>query len=153
MISAGDKAQRACKRSSSASSAQTIQHRSLGNFIFQNETIAWVSSEGYQRFGLSAEHTPGDYLDVRSDSGKRSFPADPVFWRSVVAVCTYEAHALKEITLYPIDMGFGRPIPQRGRPVLAQGHVASETLEWLQEVSKPFGTAIDIVEDVRLIRL
>ncbi len=84
---------------------------------------------------------------------KRSFPADPVFWRSVVAVCTSEAHALKEITLYPIDMGFGRPIPQRGRPVLAQGHVASETLEWLQEVSKPFGTAIDIVEDVGLIRL
>jgi 3-hydroxyacyl-CoA dehydrogenase len=92
---------------------------SLGNFIFQNETVAWVPYEGYQRFGLGPEHTPGDYLEARSDAGKRGFPSDPVFWRSVVAVCTYEGNALKEITLYPIDMGFGRPIPQRGRPVLA----------------------------------
>jgi poly-gamma-glutamate synthesis protein (capsule biosynthesis protein) len=125
---------------------------SLGNFIFQNETVAWVPYEGYQRFGLGAEHTPGDYLEARSDAGKRGFPADPVFWRSVVAVCTYEANALKEIALYPIDMGFGRPIPQRGRPVLAQGLEARETLQWLQEVSQPYGTEITIVDDVGIIR-
>jgi poly-gamma-glutamate capsule biosynthesis protein CapA/YwtB (metallophosphatase superfamily) len=125
---------------------------SLGNFIFQNETVAWVPYEGYQRFGLGAEHTPGDYLEARSDAGKRGFPADPVFWRSVVAVCTYEANALKEITLYPIDMGFGRPIPQRGRPVLAQGLEARETLQWLQEVSQPYGTEITIVDDVGIVR-
>jgi hypothetical protein len=50
-------------------------------------------------------------------------------------------------------MGFGRPIPQRGRPVLAQGQVARDILQWLQEVSKPFGTDIRIVEDVGIIRL
>jgi poly-gamma-glutamate synthesis protein (capsule biosynthesis protein) len=72
---------------------------------------------------------------------------------SVVALCTCEAHTLKEVTLYPIDMGFGRPIPQRGRPVLAQGQVARDTLQWLHEVSKPFGTDIKIVEDVGMIRL
>ena len=115
--------------------------------------MAWVPYEGYQRFGLSAEHTPGDYLEARSDAGKRGFPSDPVFWRSVVAVCAYEANALKEITLYPIDMGFGRPIPQRGRPVLAQGQVARDTLQWLQEVSQPFGTEITIADDVGIIRL
>jgi poly-gamma-glutamate synthesis protein (capsule biosynthesis protein) len=125
---------------------------SLGNFIFQNETVAWVPYEGYQRFGLGPEHTPGDYLEARSDAGKRGFPADPVFWRSVVAVCAYEANALKEITLYPIDMGFGRPIPQRGRPVLAQGLVAREILQWLQEVSQPYGTEITIADDVGIIR-
>jgi len=70
----------------------------------------------------------------------------------VVAVCTYEANALKEITLYPLDMGFGRPIPQRGRPVLAQGLVAREILQWLQEVSQPYGTEITIADDVGIIR-
>ena len=49
-------------------------------------------------------------------------------------------------------MGFGLPIPQRGRPVLAQGLVAQETLQWLQEVSKPFGTEITIADDVGIIR-
>jgi poly-gamma-glutamate capsule biosynthesis protein CapA/YwtB (metallophosphatase superfamily) len=126
---------------------------SLGNFIFQNETIDWVPYEGYRRFELGPEHTPGHFFEARSDAGKRGFPADPVFWQSVVGVCHYEGKALKEVRLYPIDMGFGRPIPQRGRPLLAEGRVAQETLEWLQHVSQPFGTHIDIEGDVGVIRL
>jgi poly-gamma-glutamate capsule biosynthesis protein CapA/YwtB (metallophosphatase superfamily) len=125
---------------------------SLGNFIFQNESITWVPPEGYRRFELGHEHTPGDFFEARSDAGKRGFPADPVFWQSVVGVCHYEANTLKEVRLYPIDMGFGRPIAQRGRPLLAQGRVAQETLEWLQQVSEPFGTKISIDGDVGLIR-
>ena len=108
---------------------------SLGNFIFQNESVPWVPDEGYRRFGLGYDQTPGDYLDTRSDSGKRGFPADAVFWQSVVGVCHYEAKELKEVKLYPIDIGFGRPIPQRGRPVLAQGHVADDILQWLKHLS------------------
>ena len=64
----------------------------------------------------------------------------------MVAVCNYAGGDLREIILYPIDMGFGRPIPQRGRPVLAEEPLARETLTWLQEVSKPFGTEISIEE-------
>jgi Bacterial capsule synthesis protein PGA_cap len=126
---------------------------SLGNFIFQNESVSWVPPEGYRRFGLGHEHTPGDFFAARSDADKRGFPADPVFWQSVVGVCHYEAKKLKEVRLYPIDIGFGRPIPQRGRPVLAQGRVAGEILEWLQHVSEPFGTKITIDGDVGIIRL
>ncbi|MCZ6873134.1 MAG: CapA family protein, partial [bacterium] len=126
---------------------------SLGNFIFQNESVAWVPPEGYRRFGLNHDQTPGDFFDARSDSGKRGFPADPMFWRSVIGVCHYEARALKAVKLYPIDMGFGRPIPQRGRPVLAQGQVAHDILTWLQQVSEPFGTEIAIEGEVGMIRL
>ena len=125
---------------------------SLGNFIFQNESVAWVPPEGYRRFGLGYDQTPGDFFEARSDTGKRGFPADPVFWQSVVGVCHYEARALKEVRLYPIDMGFGRPIPQRGRPLLAQGQVAHDILTWLQHVSEPFGTKITIADDVGIIR-
>ena len=57
-------------------------------------------------------------------------------------MCTYEAHALKEVRLYPIDIGFGRPIPQRGRPVLAQGQVAHDILTWLQDVSRPLAPGL-----------
>ena len=125
---------------------------SLGNFIFQNETVSWVPPEGYRRFGLDVEHTPGDFFEMRSDSSKRGFPADPVFWQSVVGVCEYKAKELKEVKLYPIDLGFGRPIPQRGRPLLAQGPVAHEILQWLQQVSEPFGTEIAIAGEVGIIR-
>jgi poly-gamma-glutamate synthesis protein (capsule biosynthesis protein) len=70
----------------------------------------------------------------------------------MVGVCHYEAKALKEVRLYPIDLGFGRPIPQRGRPVLAQGDTAQAILAWLQTLSEPFGTQITIDGDVGVIR-
>ena len=126
---------------------------SLGNFIFQNESVLWLPEEAYRRFHLGHDQTPGDYLDTRSGGGGRAFAADPVFWQSVVAVCNYAGGNLKEILLHPIDLGFGRPIPQRGRPVLAEGPVAQETLRWLQQVSLPFGTEISIVGDTGVIRL
>ena len=126
---------------------------SLGNFIFQNESVLRVPDEAYRMYNLGYEQTPGDYLDTRSGGGSRAFAADPVFWQSVVAVCNYAGGALREIVLHPIDMGYGRPIPQRGRPVLAEGPIAQETLKWLQDVSKPFGTEITIEGDVGMIRL
>jgi poly-gamma-glutamate synthesis protein (capsule biosynthesis protein) len=125
----------------------------LGNFIFQNETVDWVPTEGYRRFDLGLDQTPGDYFDSRSDSGERGFPSDPVFWQSIVAVCNYQDHALKEVLLYPIDMGFKRPISQRGRPVLAEGEVAQDILRWCQKVSEPFGTNIAIEGDIGIIRV
>ncbi len=102
---------------------------------------------------MGYDQTPGDYLDTRSGGGSRAFAGDPIFWQSVVAVCNYAGGDLKEIKLYPIDMGHGRPIPQRGRPVLAEGAVAQETLTRLQKVSEPFGTEITIEDEVGVIRL
>ena len=126
---------------------------SLGNFIFQNESVLRLPDEAYRRFGLGYDQTPGDYLDTRSGGGTRAFAGDPVFWQSVVAVCNYAGGTLKEIMLYPIDLGHGRPIPQRGRPVLAEGPIAQRTLKWLQDVSKPYGTEINIEGDIGVIRL
>ena len=70
-----------------------------------------------------------------------------------MAVCEYTKGALDQVLLYPIDMGYGRPIPQRGRPVLSTREVGDETLKWLQKVSEPFGTEISIVDGVGVIRL
>ena len=126
---------------------------SLGNFIFQNESVLRLPDEAYRRFGLGYDQTPGDYLDTRSGSGTRAFAGNPVFWQSVVAVCNYNAGKLKEIVLHPIDLGYGRPIPQRGRPVLADGDVAKEILIWLKDASEPFGTKVDIEDSKGYIRL
>jgi len=55
--------------------------------------------------------------------------------------------------LHPIDLGYGRPIPQRGRPVLAEGEVAKEILIWVKNASEPFGTNIEIEDSKGYIRL
>ncbi len=126
---------------------------SLGNFIFQNETVQWVPEPAYRGLKLGHENNPGDWGLARSGGGKYSFAADPVFYRSAVALCRYVNGDLKEIRLHPIDLGFQQPMSQRGRPVMAHGPVAQQVLRWLQEVSKPYGTEITIEDDVGVIRL
>ena len=126
---------------------------SLGNFIFQNETVEWVPQAAYDGFGLGAEDTPGDWGWGRSQGGQHGHAANPVFYRSVVPQCRYVDGALKEVCLHPVDLGFQRPIGQRGRPVLAEGEVAEEVLSWLQRVSSPFGTEIKIDGNKGVIRL
>lgn len=126
---------------------------SLGNFIFQNETVQWVPEPAYSGLSLGHHDTPGDWGWARSDGARYGFAADPVFYRSVLPVCTYSNGDLKDIHLYPLDLGFRRPIGQRGRPMLAEHTVAQQVLKWLQDVSKPYGTEIAIKGDVGVIRL
>jgi poly-gamma-glutamate synthesis protein (capsule biosynthesis protein) len=125
---------------------------SLGNFIFQNETVQRVPPPGYSYYHLGDDSTPGDWGLSRSGGGEFGFAADPVFYRSAVPVVEFEGGRLREIRLYPIDLGFKQPMSQRGRPVLAEGQVAQEILQWLQDVSKPFGTEIAIEGEVGVIR-
>ena len=93
----------------------------MGNFIFQNETVQWVPEPVYRGLNLGDEHNPGDWGLARSGGGQFGFAADPVFYRSVVALCDYVNGELKEIRLHPIDLGFQQPMSQRGRPVMAYG--------------------------------
>jgi poly-gamma-glutamate synthesis protein (capsule biosynthesis protein) len=126
---------------------------SLGNFIFQNETISWVPPEGYRRAHLDYPSTPGESFVARAANDTRGFPADSLFWQSVIAICDYEDKKLRKIRLFPIDLGFGRPIPQRGRPLLAHGELAHQVLDYLAEASKPYGTEIQVQGDVGVINL
>ena len=94
----------------------------------------------------------GDYFYDRSDGGERGFPADRVFWEAVLPICQFRGRELKEIKLYPVDLAYKRPIPQRGRPVLAEGEVAQHVLTFMQRLSAPLGTRIEIEGDVGVIR-
>lgn len=125
---------------------------SLGNFIFENETVQRVPGPAYSALQLGDEATPGDWGLARSGGEQYGFAANPVFYRTVVPVCEYVAGELNEIRLYPVDLGFGRPMSQRGRPVMAAPEIASTILDWLREVSEPFGTHIEIEGSVGVIR-
>ena len=82
---------------------------SLGNFIFQNDTVRWQPAYNYESVGLGPEHTPADFYDRRSENDARGFPGDPIYWHSVVARCEYRAHKLRRVTLHPIDLGHDKP--------------------------------------------
>jgi len=117
---------------------------SLGNFIFQNETVPFFPDEAYSRFDLGPDATPADFLDARTNGGKKGHPAHAGFWENSVAQCVFTKGTLAEIRIYPIDQGFGRPRAQRGRPVLAEGDVAQRILQRIARLSSRFGTEMNI---------
>jgi poly-gamma-glutamate synthesis protein (capsule biosynthesis protein) len=126
---------------------------SLGNFVFQNDTVAVFPSESYGRFGLGHEATPADFLDARTAGGKRGFPAAREFWESFVASCEFRGGALAGVRLHPLDLGHGRPRAQRGRPVLARGETARRVLDRVARLSERFGTRLACDGETATIRL
>ena len=119
---------------------------SLGNFIFQNETVRWQPSFNYESVHLDHEATPADFYDARTEKGTRGFLGDPVYWEGVVARCEYREGGLSRGTLHPIDLGYGRPRSQRGRPTLAKGASVLKSLERVRKLSRPFAVEL-VVED------
>ena len=117
---------------------------SLGNFIFENDLVVPQPTEFYEQFGLGADALPAQAFNARSDHDRKSFPANPLLWRSVVAHVTFRDRHPAEITLTPIALGFGRSRPDRGYPEVADAKTSQEILENLQKLSQPFGTTIAI---------
>jgi len=126
---------------------------SLGNFIFQNDTVRWQPSYNYDTVKLDAGATPADFYDARTDHDKRGFPADALYWESVVAHCDFKRESLNGITLHPIDLGHAQKRSQRGRPLLATSAVSRRALERMKRLSKPLGTDIRIERGVGKVRL
>jgi poly-gamma-glutamate capsule biosynthesis protein CapA/YwtB (metallophosphatase superfamily) len=124
---------------------------SLGNFIFQNETVPFFPEEAYSRFDLGPDATPADFLDARTDGGKKGHPARVGFWENIVVQCVFTKGALTEIRIHPIDQGFGRPRAQRGRPVMAEGEVAQRILERIARLSIRYGTQMNISDNTGVI--
>ena len=119
---------------------------SLGHFIMQNETIQVLPSYAYDRFGMDPSSTPADFLDARSDSDRKAHPAYPLFWETVLATCQFKDGELKEVLVYPADLGFGRPRSQRGRPLLADEALGRKIISRLARLSRDFGTHIEYAD-------
>ena len=126
---------------------------SLGDFIFQNETLLRLPSDNYERYKLDALAQVADFNDARYDNDTRSFPAIPEIWESVIAVPTFENRELVELALYPIDLGFGRPRQVRGRPLLANAELGRKIIGDLSRLSAPFGTEIEMRRGVGYVKL
>ena len=126
---------------------------SVGNFVFQNETVGFFPADAYERFDLDLKATPSDFLDARTAGGKKGHPSDPAYWENMFAVCKFEAKKLMEIKIFPIDQGFGQPRPQRGRPVLADGEVANRVIERVTRLSRRYGTKISNRDGIGVIEL
>ena len=67
---------------------------SVGNFVFQNETVGFFPADAYERFDLDLKATPSDFLDARTNGGKKGHPSDPAYWENMFAVCEFNKQKL-----------------------------------------------------------
>jgi len=134
---------------------------SLGNFIFQNETVMKMPADFYERYGLDPYRgTPADAYDARQKAPPRpGYPAqkwftdDEKYWLSVVPSMVFEGDRLRELKLHPIELGQSMPRPRRGRPVLAEPELAAKVLGIMRRLSRPYGTEIAVEDGVGIVEL
>lgn len=128
---------------------EIYQHRpifySLGDFIFQNDTIEVLPADFYEKYSLPLDANVADALDKRSKNNTIGLGATPLVWESVIPFWKMEDGKLTELTLYPIELGYGKKRYQRGWPRLSAD---KSILENVQKLSEPYGTKIDIHEYV-----
>lgn len=125
---------------------------STGNLVFQNETVRFFPDTAYSRFDLGPDATPADFLDARTDGGRKGHVAHAGFWENIVVQVAFRAGALAEVRVVPIDQGFGRPRPMRGRPMLAEGEVAARVLNRVRDISALYGTRFTVSKGVAVAR-
>ena len=104
----------------------------------------------YENFGLDpAEITDPEFnrrwLDLYFN--------DPIWYQSVIAESVFSGGGVSEIRLHPVELGFEKRGGNRGVPRAASPAAAQEILESLGELSRPFGTTIEIEEGVGVIRV
>jgi poly-gamma-glutamate capsule biosynthesis protein CapA/YwtB (metallophosphatase superfamily) len=116
---------------------------SLGDFMFENETLLRMPYDAYAPYNLGENSHVGDLNAARFSNDTRSYPANREVWESVVARPQWRGKELVSIELYPITLGFGLPPSQRGRPMLADRQLGEKIINDLVERSKPFGTTIE----------
>jgi len=126
---------------------------SLGDFIFQNETVERLPLDDFENVGVDPATGVAGLNDARYDHDRRGFPADPLVWESVVAVPRFRDRALEGLELYPVSLGFGQPRTERGRPMLADEALGRKIIGDLQRLSEPFGTKIEYHDGVGVVSL
>ena len=114
---------------------------SLGNFLFETETVSVQPTEAFLNKGMPADTKVGAYMDNRSKDGTIGYGTVPEIWKSVMASFTMEEGKLTGVTLYPVELGMGNRRTQLGLPRIESGN---ETLAYLASLSEPYGTHIRV---------
>jgi len=126
---------------------------SLGDFIFQNETVLRLPADNYEPLGLNPDDRVSEFNARRYNNDTTGFPVDRMIWESVIAIPTFRDGKLIDLKLHPIGLGFGLPAGRRGRPKLADEALAKKIMDDLIKVSQPFGTTIDYRNRIGTVRI
>ncbi len=124
---------------------------SMGNFIFENDLVLWQPQENYDSVGLPLTALPGDFFSKRAEGNTTT--TNRLFWESMMAEPTFDsARHLVSIKLYPLELGFQKPRPDRGRPYPASDEASRRIIARLNDLSAPFGVSAALDHGVGVVK-
>ncbi len=134
---------------------------SLGDFIFQNETVYKMPADFYERYKLDPyKGTVSDAYDTRTDAPPRPgwpaskwFTRDRKYWISVIPFMEYEGDTLSSLKLYPVELGQDKPRSQRGRPMFVDEEEGADIVGIMKKLSEPYGTEITIEKGIGTVKV
>ena len=111
---------------------------SLGNFIYQNETVDELPADNYESLDMQPDATVEQYnqqmLDVRDGHEWN--------WHSLVVVCHWQGSRLQQLKLHPLVIESTGAT--RGVPRIASLREGTKIVRDLQRHSSIFDTRIDL---------
>ena len=123
---------------------------SIGNFIFQTETVEFQPWDAYANRNMPLDTKVGAYMNDRSKNGTVGYCVQWPIWNAVMAGWTMEDGKITQVQLHPIDLGMEKSRGQKGVPVMNH---SEETLKYLQGISDCYGTKIEIKDGTGYINL
>ncbi len=135
-----------------------------GDFMGMSNSVTKLPADFYSNplYGPEAqrwEATPADGFDVREQAFKPLNPPGGFFssrvFGAIVAVCSFgEEWKLRELKLYPVTLtSLRKPRSICGLPMLADSEAGRLIIEYLGELSAPYGTEIEFKDGVGLVKL
>jgi poly-gamma-glutamate synthesis protein (capsule biosynthesis protein) len=110
---------------------------SLGDFVFQYETVRGYAADTYEAFTLDPQA-----LDHSLASDRIPLPNDRSLWESVVPMMTFSGSGLQQMILHPVACDMSLQRYERGTPSMAAGETAERIVSRMITESKPYGTSI-----------
>ncbi|WP_025038543.1 CapA family protein [Bradyrhizobium sp. DOA9] len=126
----------------------------VGNFFFDGLRTP-VAADTFAAYGKDPRiDTDADVTAAEESAGYETDYGftDPIFYESVIPVCRFEQNRLAEVRLVPLELGHSQRMANRGIPRIAVPHYGAVILERLRKLSVPFGTHIEIDDNVGVIR-
>ena len=121
---------------------------SLGDFIFQNETLLRLPSDNYEPYDLGPDTHVADFNDRRYDNDKSGFPADRMIWEAIVAVPRFDGRTLAGAGASPNHARLRTGTDRPRAAATGRGGARKKILGDIERLSKPFGTTITTREGV-----
>jgi poly-gamma-glutamate capsule biosynthesis protein CapA/YwtB (metallophosphatase superfamily) len=115
-----------------------------GDFVFQPHRLERVPAEVYERAGLGDDATIEDAREAIVEGNPFFLAREP--WEGFAAVLRVAGGAVREVRLLPLDLGFDRPLPVRGKPCLADAALGRRIVDRVAELSRPYGTVVRYLE-------